>query len=313
MGEREQLISVEDATLTFTPGTGLFDVGFELTAGKILGVIGPSGCGKTTLVRLLNGLYPPDAGRVRVLGKNPLVFTPADREKIGYMPQQFVLYPNLTVQENIYFVASLYGVKSFRRSRKLKTLLEFVELSDARKRLARHLSGGMQRRLLLAAMLMHDPTLLYCDEPTAGIDPILRRRFWEHFRTLCDEGRTLLITTQYVGEASYCDLVALMYRGRLIHVDTPEALRRKAIGGEAIMLRVNQATVREAIRALQHPLIHDVKRDDGEPGTDNRLCRRCRRKAADRLSDPPATSRSRDLLGRRTQPALRRSLHPPGT
>src|SRR4030095_6736512 len=178
-------------------------------------------------------------GTLSVLGKNPVDFSKSDRRKIGYLIQQFVLYPDLTVWENLNFAASIYWV-CLCRGRRLKQLLDFVELAGDKSKLARDLSGGMKRRLSLAATLVHNPELLFLDEPTAGIDPILRRKFWDYFKELQAEGHTLFTTTQYVGEAAYCDLVGVMYGGRLLMIETPDGLRRKAYGGDVIGIRTNE-------------------------------------------------------------------------
>jgi ABC-2 type transport system ATP-binding protein len=247
------IANVEAATLDFGNGVGLFDINLQLPQGTILGMIGPSGCGKTTTVRLMTGRFPPNSGKVTVMGRDPTTFSADDRARIGYMPQLFVLYPELTVRENINFVASLYGVP-YQRKARMDEMLEFVELQDARDRLARKLSGGMQRRLMLAAILFHNPELIFADEPTAGIDPILRDRFWEKFRSLRDEGRTLLVTTQYVGEATYCDYVAVMRKGRLLHVETPDRLRRIAFDGEILTLDVDADRVGQVLDLLSHTL-----------------------------------------------------------
>ncbi len=207
---------------------------FELPPGKILGVIGPSGCGKTTTLRLTIGIYDPSHGEVKLMGFNPNKFTRAMRRKIGYMPQLFVLYPQLTVWENLSFVASIYGLSWIGRKKRLQKVLEFVDLDEHRDKLALNISGGMQRRLSLAATLIHDPQYIFLDEPTAGIDPVLRRRFWDHFVHLRDEGRTLFVTTQYVGEAAYCDLVAVMAKGKLLMVEPPELLRKRVYSGEIV-------------------------------------------------------------------------------
>lgn len=266
-GTQALIIDVQDVSLEFGQNVGVFNLNFEVLSGTIFGLIGPSGCGKTTTVRLLTGLYKPDQGDLRVLGSRPSNFTAQTRERIGYMPQQFVLYPNLSVWENLNFVASLYGLGYFKRRTRLKQLLDFVQLSDARHRLGNKLSGGMQRRLSLACSLIHNPTLLFADEPTAGIDPVLRAKFWEYFRNLRDQGHTLFITTQYVGEAAYCDLVGVMREGRLIHIDTPEGLRRKALGGEVIKVVVDDHHALDAARILENqPGVRDVRRTHNQPG-----------------------------------------------
>ena len=229
------------------------DVNLAIPKGSIFGFIGPSGCGKTTTVRLLTGIYHPSSGEARVMGKIPSEFSRNDRELLGYLLQQFVLYPDLTVWENLNFAASLYGVSSHRR-RRLEALLEFVELDQFKKKLAKNLSGGMRRRLSLASTLVHNPEILFLDEPTAGIDPLLRREFWDYFKELQNEERTLFITTQYVGEAAYCDLVGIMMSGKLLMVDTPTALRRKAYGGDVIQLRTAYPITRDQAKMIENNL-----------------------------------------------------------
>ncbi len=230
------VVDAQQLTKVFGKEVAVDSLTMQVPRGSIFGFIGPSGCGKTTTVRMLTGIHKPTSGQVSVLGKNPTRFSKSDREKIGYLIQQFVLYPELTVLENLNFAASFYGVGLFR-GRRLNRLLDFVELKEDRHKLAGELSGGMQRRLSLAATLVHNPELLFLDEPTAGIDPLLRRKFWDYFKELQSEGRTLFVTTQYVGEAAYCDLVGVMYDGRLLMVETPEGLRKKAFGGELVRIK----------------------------------------------------------------------------
>lgn len=232
------LICCQDLTKQFNDQVVVNRVSFEISAGSIFGFIGPSGCGKTTTVRLLTGIYHPTSGEVSVFGVPPKDFTLLEREKIGYMPQHFVLYPDLTVSENLNFAASIYGVGRGRRKR-IRELLDFVELFDHRKKLVRNISGGMKRRLSLASTLAHAPQLLFLDEPTGGIDPVLRRKFWDFFGELRASGKTLFVTTQYVSEAAYCDLVGLMVAGNLLVVDSPEGLRHRALGGEVVLLRTS--------------------------------------------------------------------------
>ncbi len=237
----EPPIVMHNVTRQFGDFTAVDDISLEVPAGTILGVIGPSGSGKTTVIKMLNGTLRPSSGDVRVLGEIPTRFKRGTRELIGYVPQRFELFEELTASENVSFVASLFGVLWPSRSRRVHQVLRMLELYDARHRKARSLSGGMQRRLSLAAALVHDPTLLFIDEPTAGIDPILRQSIWQEFRRLRDEGRTLLVTTQYVGESEHCDIVALIADGKLIAMDQPEKLRQEALGGEVVEIKTARA------------------------------------------------------------------------
>jgi len=213
---------------------GVEDLSFGVPESGIVGVIGPSGAGKTTTIRLLTGLLKADGGTVRVLGEDPRQFRRRTRERIGYMPQMFVLYPDLTARENVSFMASLFGIPPWRRGRRVDEVLELVDLTEARDRRASALSGGMQRRLELACALVHQPRLLVLDEPTAGIDPILRTRVWDELNRLRTTGVTVIVTTQYVGEAEYCDQVAVISEGALAAFAAPDDLRRQALGGDVI-------------------------------------------------------------------------------
>jgi ABC-2 type transport system ATP-binding protein len=213
---------------------GVEDLSFGVPQGAIVGVIGPSGAGKTTSIRLMTGALKPDSGLVRVLGEDPRHFHRRTRERIGYMPQLFVLYPDLTARENVDFMAALFGMPSWRRRKRVDEVLELVDLEEARNRRASALSGGMQRRLELACALVHQPSLLILDEPTAGIDPLLRTRVWQELDRLRKSGATLIVTTQYVTESEYCDSVALISEGNLVANAAPEDLRRQALGGDVI-------------------------------------------------------------------------------
>jgi ABC-2 type transport system ATP-binding protein len=234
-------------------------VTLDVRRGEIVGFIGPSGSGKTTTVRLLTGIERPDEGTVSVLGGDPASFSADERARLGYMPQLSVLFPSLSLRENLSFVASIYGM-SLRRRRRLREVLELVELHGDRRTRLRDASGGMQRRLALAAALVHRPPLLFLDEPTAGIDPVLRRHLWDHFTALRDEGRTLFVTTQYVTEASYCDRVAVLREGQVLTIDTPDGLRRQAFGGELLDLETVDSLPGEEVDALLRlPGISDVR------------------------------------------------------
>lgn len=229
-------IRVEGLTRSFGKEQVLKGVDLVVEKGEIFGLIGPSGAGKSTLMRTLTGYLAPSEGEAEVLGRPPSEFGPGERRRVGFMPQGFVLYGQLSVRQNLSFVAGIYGLGFRERRRRVREALEFVELWEHRRKAAANVSGGMKRRLQLAAAIVHEPELLFVDEPTANLDPILRRRFWEEFRALRDGGRTLFVTTQYVGEAELCDRVGLLSGGELVAVGTPEELRREAFGGEAIEL-----------------------------------------------------------------------------
>ena len=230
------VIRTHDLTKRFDDDVVVDRVTMSIPRGSIFGFIGPSGCGKTTTMRLLLGIYAATGGVVEVLGRSPDHFNTNDRQRIGYMPQLFVMYPDLTVWENVNFAASLYGVP-LRRKDRLHELLDLVELTGHEGKRARNISGGMRQRLSLAAALVHNPELIFLDEPTAGIDPVLRSKFWGHFGTLKEQGRTMFVTTQYVGEAAYCDYVGVMTNGRLLIVDTPDGLRSRALGSHVLRIK----------------------------------------------------------------------------
>jgi ABC-2 type transport system ATP-binding protein len=264
----QPLVSASDVTMDFGEHRALDGVTLDIERGTIVGIIGPSGCGKTTLVRILLGITAPTAGRVDVFGRPSVALTAADRNRMAYMPQLPVLFPNLSVAANLSFVASLYGVRLRGRRRRANDLLDFVDLREHRHKALRDCSGGMQRRLSLAATLVHSPELLFLDEPTAGVDPILRERFWERFRELRNEGHTIVVPTQYVGEAASCDRVAIISDGRLIAHRTPDELRREAFDGvllqvvpeagwvsSATMARIGEPDFVRSVRRLDDDLL----------------------------------------------------------
>jgi ABC-2 type transport system ATP-binding protein len=246
----EPIISVRDVSRAFDGHLAVNDLTFDVSPGTILGVVGPSGSGKTTTVRMLTGTLGSTSGEIRVLGEDPMAFSRRARSRIAYMPQLFSLYEDLSAQENVGFVAALYGIGPFRRRGLIKRALEVVDLWDVRHRLARDLSGGMQRRLELACALVHSPDVLFIDEPTTGIDPVLRQSIWDELRELRDEGRTLLVTTQYVAEAEYCDHVALIVDGELVAFDDPAALRQMVFGGDVLQVDTARAVDPEALTPI---------------------------------------------------------------
>ena len=253
-------VEAKGLTKSFGGVEVLKGVDLSVARGEIFGLVGPSGAGKSTLLRTLTGYFTPTEGTIEVLGGPPSAFADEERRRVGFMPQGFVLYDSLSVQQNLNFVAGLYDLGGAERRRRVREVLEFVELWEHRRKAARNISGGMQRRLQLAAAVVHEPELLFVDEPTASLDPILRRRFWKEFEQLREGGRTIFVTTQYVGEAEFCDRVGFLVDGRLAAVGTPEELRREAFGGEVLQLTLagDPGDVGDALKAVE-PAGHVVE------------------------------------------------------
>jgi len=230
----DAFVEMKAVTRRFGETVAVDGLDLEIPAGLIVGFIGPSGAGKTTTVRLLTGALSPSSGTVRVLGEDPRRLTRRSRARIGYMPQLPSVNPELSADENVDFAASLFGLVWPRRRRRVGEILELVGLGSVRRRRAGQLSGGMRRRVELASALVHDPDLAFLDEPTAGLDPILRRVIWGELHRRRALGRTILVTTQHVDEAAECDLVVLITEGRAVAVSSPDDLRRAASGGDVV-------------------------------------------------------------------------------
>ncbi len=259
-------IRIKNLSKSFGDAEVLKETDLTVEEGEIFGLIGPSGSGKSTLLRILTGYLEPSDGSADVFESAPAAFSPEERRRVGFMPQGFVLYEELSVLQNLNFVAGLYGLQFGKRRRRVREVLEFVELWDDRRKAARDVSGGMQRRLQLASAVVHEPDLLFVDEPTANLDPILRRKFWEEFEQLREGGRTIFVTTQYVGEAELCDRVGLLVDGTLVAVGTPAELRRQAFGGEIVELSLGgePGSLPERLRALEDlGRVEEVRRDAG--------------------------------------------------
>ncbi len=221
----EYAVEVKNLTRRFGDFTAVDRVSFEVERGEIFGFLGPNGAGKTTTIKMLTGLLDPSDGEGRVAGHDIRTEHPAIRRRIGYMSQKFSLYPDLTVAENIELFAGLYAVQGERLDARRRWILEMARLQDAPDHLTADLPLGWKQRLALGCALVHEPPILFLDEPTSGVDPVARRRFWDLISDLAAHGTTVFVSTHYMEEAEYCSRLALMNRGRLIALDTPAGLR----------------------------------------------------------------------------------------
>ncbi len=226
------MLSIEatDLTKSFGALTAVRRLNLEVNSGEIFGLVGPDASGKTTTLRMLCGILPPDDGGARVAGCDIRSETELLREKIGYLPQRFGLYGDLTVLENIHFYADLYQVSRKKRGERIERLLRFANLTPFGKRKAQDLSGGMKQKLGLICALIHTPQVLFLDEPTTGVDPLSRRDFWVILYDLLKEGVTILFSTSYLDEAERCSRIALIYEGEILIADTPSAVKSQVQG-----------------------------------------------------------------------------------
>ena len=221
---QDPIISVRGLAKSFDGLPAIRSLDLEVRADQMFGLIGPDGGGKTTLLRILCGLVIPDAGDVQVLGFDSVRDQDRIKDDIGYMPQRFSLYPDLTVAENLRFFADIYSVPRAEREQRTERLMEFSRLAPFARRRAGALSGGMKQKLALSCTLIHTPRLLILDEPTTGVDPVSRGEFWEILAELRRQGVTILVTTPYMDEAARCDCAALMYQGQILTRGTPDQI-----------------------------------------------------------------------------------------
>jgi ABC-2 type transport system ATP-binding protein len=219
------MVKVENLVKRFGDFVAVDNVTFDVKPGEIFGFLGPNGAGKSTTIRILCGLLAPTSGRA-VVGEFEVGRQSEQiKRNIGYMSQKFSLYDDLTVEENINFFAGIYGVPKDRRAERKKYVLKMAGLQEKRGELTAMLAGGWKQRLALGCAILHQPPILFLDEPTSGVDPIARRGFWDLIYELSDAGNTVMVTTHYMEEAEYCHRLALMYQGRLVALGTPSELK----------------------------------------------------------------------------------------
>jgi len=229
MSPKSFVVEVESMVKTFGSFVAVDHISFKVEAGQIFGFLGPNGSGKSTTIRMLCGILMPKSGKALVYGFDVIREPERVKEKIGYMSQKFSLYDDLTVKENIRFYSGLYRIPKEKKEERARWVINMAGLSERENSLTRELSGGWKQRLALGCSILHEPPILFLDEPTSGVDPVSRRNFWKLINTLSDKGVTVFVTTHYMEEAEYCDTLALIYRGRIVAQGSPGILKAEAM------------------------------------------------------------------------------------
>jgi ABC-2 type transport system ATP-binding protein len=251
----ETAIEVERLRRTFGSFVAVDDVSFDVNKGEIFGYLGANGAGKSTTIRMLCGLLNPSGGRAVVAGCALGSDSTRLRSRIGYMSQKFSLYLDLPVDANMMFFGGAYGLYGKALRKRCDEILERIGMIDARQVTTADLPGGLRQRLALGTALLHQPEIVFLDEPTAGVDPASRRVFWTMIRELAREGTTVFVTTHYMDEAEYCARIGLMVQGKLVALDSPRGLKNTWVPGQVIAIHTRDiARVRQALTSVQHVL-----------------------------------------------------------
>jgi ABC-2 type transport system ATP-binding protein len=250
-------LEIRDLVKTFGDFVAVDHVSFQVQKGEIFGFLGPNGAGKSTVIRMLCGLLTPTSGWGAVAGFDVAKNQEEIRRNIGYMSQKFSLYDDLAVEENIDFFSRIYNIPKHLRAERKEYVLRMAGLIDRRTTITRLLAGGLKQRLALGCAIVHSPRILFLDEPTSGVDPIARRGFWDLIYQLAEGGQTILVTTHYMDEAEYCHRLALIYRGKLIALGVPAALKRDLHSHN--LLQLETSDLLGTMRALEgQPGVLDV-------------------------------------------------------
>ncbi len=249
MTENELSVEVHDLAKRFGDFYAVDRISFAVSRGEIFGFLGPNGAGKSTTIRMLCGLLSPTSGRALVGGFEIPAQAEALRNYIGYMSQKFSLYDDLTVEENVDFFSGIYNVPRGHRHERKDYVLRMAGLMDRKHSITRVLSGGMKQRLALGCAIMHQPPILFLDEPTSGVDPIARRAFWSLIYQLSNTGHTIFVSTHYMDEAEYCNRLALMYRGRIIALGSPSLLKKQV--QSYVLINLESSDPLESMKAIE--------------------------------------------------------------
>ena len=242
-------VEIQDLVKRFGDFVAVDHVTLQVRRGEIFGFLGPNGAGKSTTIRMLCGLLLPTSGTASVGGLDVMKESEAIKRHIGYMSQKFSLYDDLTVEENIDFFSGIYGVPRARRAERKAYVLKMAGIEERRSTLTRLLSGGWKQRLALGCAILHEPPILFLDEPTSGVDPIARRTFWDLIYQLSAAGNTIFVSTHYMDEAEYCHRLALMYRGKIIALGTPGELKQSLQGH--YLLRLEASDIFGSMQAIE--------------------------------------------------------------
>ncbi len=257
MADQQPSVSVRNLVKRFGSFVAVDHITFDAQAGEVFGFLGPNGSGKSTTIRILCGLLRPTSGEAHVAGLSVAAQPELIRRRIGYMSQKFSLYNELTVIENVLFFAGMYNVAGDELRRRLAWVMEMAGLAGHEHSLTATLSGGWKQRLALGCAILHRPPIVFLDEPTSGVDPLARRRFWELIQQLRTDGVTVFVTTHYMDEAEYCNRLALIHRGKLIALGTPAELKQHALEGD--LLLVEAAPLGPALDAIKRlPVVRDA-------------------------------------------------------
>lgn len=248
------MISINNLYKNYGKVEAVKGASLEIKSGEMFGLIGPDGAGKTTIIRTMCGLINPTKGVVKLLGTDVQKQRKEVQKNIGYLSQVFSLYGDLTVEENIEFFANIHNITDYKERE--EELLNFTNLIDFKNRLANNLSGGMKQKLALACSLIHKPKILFLDEPTTGVDPVSRRDFWKILADLKKDGITIVLTTPYLDEAERCTRVALMNRGKILDLDTPEKLKARKIGE---IVEIITTEIRKSYKLIKENFSFDVQ------------------------------------------------------
>jgi ABC-2 type transport system ATP-binding protein len=249
MRHNEKAVEIESLVKRFGDFCAVDHISLSVAKGEIFGFLGPNGAGKSTTIRMLCGLLAPSEGKAMVGGFDVATQAESIKQNIGYMSQKFSLYDDLTVEENIEFFSGIYGVSRELQAERKAYVLEMAGLTERKTSLTRLLSGGWKQRLALGCAILHQPPILFLDEPTSGVDPIARRNFWDLIYRLSEAGHTIFVSTHYMDEAEYCHRLALMYRGRVIALGTPPALKQQL--ESHILMQLDSSDLLGSIKALE--------------------------------------------------------------